>query len=161
MSDPLGKYLEDHLAGSGFAIDLLGAIRDQFAGEPLGQFAEGLLVEVEADRTVLKNLAERVGTVSGGLKGLSAWVAEKVSRLKLRRDASDGLGTFEALEFLALGVQGKLALWRALIIVGPGDARLEHVDFGRLATRAEIQHAQLEERRLEAARTALRPTQGG
>lgn len=77
--------------------------------EPLGQFAAAMLVEVKADNDVLKELAERIGTGSSGLKGLSAWVAEKVSRLKLKRDASDGLGTFEALEFLALGIQGKLA----------------------------------------------------
>ncbi len=159
MIDPLVTYIEDHLAGAAYAIDLLGAIRDQHAGEPLGQFAVGMLVEVEADNGVLKELAERIGTGSSGLKGLAAWMAEKVSRLKLKRGASDGLGTFEALEFLALGIQGKLALWRALAVVGPGDARLNHLDFHHLATRAETQHAQLEERRLEAARMALRPVQ--
>ena len=159
MSDPLATYLEDHLAGAAYAIDLLGAIRDQHAGEPLGQFAAGMLVEVEADNGVLQELAERVGTGSSGLKGLSAWVAEKVSRLKLKRDTSDGLGTFEALEFLALGIQGKLALWRALAAVGAADARLDHMDFDHLAARAETQHSQVEERRLEAARMALRPVQ--
>jgi hypothetical protein len=94
------------------------------------------------------------------LKAISAWVAEKVSRLKLKRDASDDLGTFEALEFLALGIQGKLALWRALAVVSPGDARLRHMDFDYLAARAETQHSQVEERRIEAARLVLRPIQG-
>jgi hypothetical protein len=159
VGDPLATYLEDHLAGAAYAIDLLGAMRDQHAGEPLGEFAAGMLVEVEADNGVLKQLAERIGTGSSALKGLSAWVAEKVSRLKLKRDASDGLGTFEALEFLALGIQGKLALWRALAVVGPGDARLHGMDFDYLATRAETQHSQVEERRLEAARLAFRPSQ--
>lgn len=159
MSDPLVTYLEDHLAGAAYAIDLLGAIRDQHAGEPLGRFAAGMLVEVEADNGVLTELAERIGTGSSGLKGLSAWVAEKVSRLKLKRDASDGLGTFEALEFLALGIHGKLALWRALAAIGPGDARLDHIDFDKLAARAETQHSQVEERRLEAARLVFRPVQ--
>lgn len=160
MSDPLATYVEDHLAGAAYAIDLLGAIRDQHAGEPVGQFAAGMLVEVEADNGVLEKLAERIGAGSSGLKGLSAWVAEKVSRLKLRRGASDGLGTFEALEFLALGIQGKLALWRALAVVGPGDTRLDDMDFDHLAARAETQHAQVEERRLEAARVVLRSVQG-
>lgn len=151
MSDPLVTYVEDHRAGAAYAI-LLGAIRDQHAGEPLGRFAVGMLVEVEADNAVLKELAERIGAGSSGLKGLAAWMAEKVSRLKLKRGASDGLGTFEALEFLALGIQGKLALWRALAAVGPGDARSNDLDVDHLAARAETQHAQVEERRLEAAR---------
>ena len=60
----------------------------------------------------------------------------KVSRLKLKRDASDGLGTFEALEFLALGTQGKA---RALAAVGPADTRLHNMDFDRLIGRAETQ----------------------
>ena len=133
MSDPLATYLEDHLAGAAYAIDLLGAIRDQHAGEPLGQFAARMLVEVKADNDVLKELAERIGTGSSGLKGYPAWVAEKVSRLKLKRDASDGLGTFEALEFLAL--------WQALAVAGTVDVRLNHIDFDHLAARAKTQHA--------------------
>lgn len=158
MSDPLATYLEDHVAGAMYAVDLLGALRDQHAGESLGQFAAAMLVEVEADGAVLKELAERVGSAHSGLKGVSGWIAEKVSRLKLKHDAAHGLGTFEALEFLAVGIQGKLALWRALAEVSPGDARLQHLDFDGLMERAEIQHSRMEERRLEAARIVLRPT---
>jgi hypothetical protein len=160
MSDPLATYVEDHMAGAAYAKDLLGAIRDQHAGEPLSQFAAEMLVEVEADNEVLEKLAKRIGAGSNGLKGLSAWVAEKVSRLKLRRGASDGVGTFEALDFLALGIQGKLALWRALAVVSPADPRLNDTDFEHFAARAETQHARAEARRLEAARTVLRPVQG-
>jgi len=92
-------------------------------------------------------------------KTASAWIAEKVSRLKLSRESAGGLGTFQALEFLAVGVQGKLALWRALAVAGPGDDRLNQMDFDHLAQRAESQHAGMEERRLEAARTVFRRTQ--
>lgn len=159
MSDALVKYLEDHLAGTAYATDLLEDIRDQHAGEPLGQFAAEMLAEVEADSGVLKELAERVGARSGALKELAAWTAEKMSRPKLRREAAEGLGTFEALEVLALGIQGKLALWRALAVAAPEDERLRYLNFDRLAARAEAQHAQVEERRLEAARTVFRPVQ--
>ncbi len=68
-NDPLATYLEDHLAGAAYAIDLLGAIRDQHASAPLGHFAIGMLVEVEVDNAVLNQLAERIGTGSSGLKG--------------------------------------------------------------------------------------------
>jgi hypothetical protein len=160
MRDPLATYLHDHLAGAVVAMNLLEALRDQHAGGLLGQFAAGLLVEVEADRAVLQGLAAQVGARTNALKEATTWLGEKVSRLKLRRRAAGGLGTFEALEALALGVLGKLALWRALAIVAAVDARLRSVDYDHLAARAQTQHAQVEARRLEAARTGLRAAPG-
>jgi hypothetical protein len=154
MSDPLATYLHDHLAGSVHAINLLEFIRDQHNGEPLGRFASELLAEIQADRDTLRELAERIGAGSSEVKELTAWLSEKVTRLKLRRGA-EGFGTFEALEFLELGIHGKWALWRALGVVAASDARLRSVDFEHLAARAEAQRALVEERRLEAARMAL------
>jgi hypothetical protein len=155
MSDPLATYVHDHLAGAVLAINLLETLRDRHAGEPLGPFAEGLLVEVEADRAVLQGLAERVGVGSSRLKEAATWLGEQVSRVKLRRRAAGGLGTFEALEALGLGLLGKLALWRALAVMAAVDGRLGGMDFDHLAARAHAQHAWVEARRLEAARTAL------
>jgi hypothetical protein len=60
------------------------------------------------------------------------------------------------LEFLELGIHGKWALWRALGAVAPNDPRLQGNDFEHLAERARTQRGQVEERRLEAARSALR-----
>ena len=155
MSDPLATYVHDHLAGAVAAINVLEALRDQHDGEPLSQFAAGLLVEVEADRAVLQGLAERLGARSSGLKEAAAWLGEKVSRVKLRGRAAGGLATLEALEALALGILGKLALWRALAVVTAAEARLRGVDFEHLAARAQAQHARVEERRLQIARMAL------
>ena len=70
------------------------------------------------------------------------------------RDARDVPGT--RVETLALGLLGKLALWRALLEVAPSDARLSGVDFQALAERAEAQHAHVEGQRLALARPALR-----
>jgi hypothetical protein len=79
-----------------------------------------------------------------------------VSRFKLRHSAADGLGTFEALETLALGILGKLALWRALAVTV--DTRVHGVDFEQLITRAQAQHARLEESRLQVACTLFEAT---
>jgi hypothetical protein len=156
MSDePLITYLRDHLAGAAAAVDLLELLRDQHAGEPLGAFAAQLLADAEADRATLAALAERVDGESGVLKEATAWIGAKVARLKLGRHAAGSLGTLEALETLALGILGKQALWRALVLVAPTDPRLAGVDFGGLASRAERQHDRVEERRLEAARTTF------
>lgn len=153
MSDALATYLQDHLAGAQHAIDLLQNLRTRHAGKPLGQFAAGLLEEIEADRGVLRGLAERVGGPSG-LKELGAWLSEKLSRIKLD-DRADGFGTFEALEFLELGIRGKRLLWIALSTLAVTDPRLQGTDLGQLIAHAENQEKQVEERRLEIARTAF------
>ena len=95
--------------------------------------------------------------VSGGVKEWGAWLAEKVSRLKLKQSSPESLGTFEALEFLVLGIHGKWVLWRALNAVAASDSRLAGVDFDRLATRAESQRDSVDERRLASARSVLCP----
>jgi hypothetical protein len=152
-SDALTTYLQDQLAGALHASELLKAMRDHFAGEPLGAFAAEVLAEVEADREVLARLTERVGGNAGGMKEWGAWVAEKVTRLKLKHGSADGLGTFESLEFLVTGIHGKRALWRAMAVVASFDTRLQGIDFTNLIARAENQHQKVEERRLAWARS--------
>jgi hypothetical protein len=152
MSDSLAIYLHDHLAGSNFAVELLEFLREHHLGQPLGNAAAALLAEVEADRTVLQGIIARVGQGVPIFKEASAWVGEKLSELKLRRG---DFGAFEALEALALGILGKLALWRALAVIAKSDTRLPGVDYGHLAARAEGQHARAEELRLEAIRAAF------
>lgn len=155
MSEALATYLHDHLAGSTFGIDLIKSLRDQYSGEPLGNFAEDLLAEIEEDREILKSIIDEVGKGSLDLKEAAAWMAEKVSRFKLQRDHPGGLGTFEALETLGLGILGKLSLWRALRVIGEIDPRVQGHDFEQLAARAQAQHARVEEFRLQVARTAF------
>jgi hypothetical protein len=97
MSNPLGTYINDHLAGSAYAIDLVEFLRDTYEGQELGQFAAWLLAEIKADREVLEGLRERVGGGPSKAKELTAWLGQKVSRVKLGHTGNDGLGLFEAL----------------------------------------------------------------
>ena len=155
MSTALATYLQDHLAGSVHAIELVEHIRDEHAGQSLGDFAVHLLSEIRTDQEVLQGLAERIGAGSSNFKEVGAWIADKVARLKLTRQAGNYLGTFEALEFLELGINGKKALWLALEAVASTDSQLQGIDFDRLIERADSQIAQVEERRLAAAHMAL------
>ena len=159
MSEPLAVYLHDHLAGSAFAIDLVGSLRDRYAGDPWGECAAGLLIQIKQDEEVLQGIADRIGKTSADVKQATAWLAEKVMRFKLSRDDSKGLGTFEALETVAVGILGKRALWRALRSVSATDERLTGVDLEELIARAEKQHAEVEEYRLLTALSALRRTE--
>jgi len=155
MSDSLRTYLQDHLAGAADAVSLTKHIRDQHSGTALGQFASGLLAEIESDRSVLQKLAEDVGVGPSEWKEATAWLGEKATRLKFSFVTQNKFGTFEALELLELGVHGKWALWRALAVLAPSEPRLKGVDFDVLMVRAAHQRDAIESQRLELARTSL------
>jgi hypothetical protein len=76
----------------------------------MGQFASGLVAEIEQDRKVLQAIIDRVGKKPPNLKQAAGWLGEKMSAFKLKRDTAGGLGTFEALAILALGILGRIAL---------------------------------------------------
>ena len=155
MKDPFRIYLHDHLAGSGFAIELLETMAKEFAGHATGVVAAEALGEVSEDRRTLETIIERVGRSQVDLKDAAAWFGEKVSRFKLRHNDPVGIGAFEAFETLGLGVMGKLALWRALSRIAPTDERLRGYDFERLADRAQAQFDKIDEYRLSLAPVAL------
>ncbi len=149
MSDSLQSYLHDHLAGSHFATNLLGALQEQYKKEPLGEFAGTMLVEVAQDQKILEQIIQQVGTAHLDLTESVGWLAERASQFKLHRDkAGAGLGTFEAVEVLALGIRGKLALWQGLPAIRELDTRIPAFDFGQLASRAEDQFARVDAQRL-------------
>ena len=157
MKDPLQTYLHDHLAGATFAIEMLEALRDLHPAEPVGELAADILVEVEEDRTILQALATHVGDSGSVVKEVASWIAEKASRLKLRRQAEGALGTFETVEALALGIRGKESLWTALAVVAPDNPRLQGYDFAALAARAREQFDRVERQRLSIATSLFKP----
>ena len=152
----LATYLHDHLAGADFAIESMERMQEKHKDEALRVFLAEMLVEVRKDRNTLQTVADRVGAGSNGIKQMTAWLGEKVSRMKLGATAEDPFATFEALEFLALGVLGKLHLWRALEVVTSQDLDLGHIGLAELVARAEAQHAEIEKQRIIYAATALR-----
>jgi hypothetical protein len=157
MSDSLAIYLHDHYAGSHFAIELLDSIHDQYSAEPLGDFARRISEEIEQDRHVLRHLIETAGKSHLDAAEVLGWFSEKVSQLKMRRDHSGGLGTFEALEMLTLGIQGKIGLWTALPEIRKVDPRIPDLDFATLLARAQTQYNQVEEQRLRLTARTFAP----
>jgi hypothetical protein len=139
MNDSLGTYLHDHLAGAAFAVDLVEFMRDQHRDDDLGRFAAEILADIKHDRDTLRRIAERVGGSPDTVKEVAAWVGEKISRFKLGHNEGSGLATFEALEFLGIGILGKRSLWHALAVIAPSDPRLTGIAFGALAASAQKQ----------------------
>lgn len=153
----LATYLNDHLAGSVGALDLLDHLaRESEGGEDVSLF-RALHQEIAAEQAQLRELLRELGGEESGVRKAAGWVAEKVTRLKLRWDdpGDEGLRRFEALEALALGITGKLSLWRALAAVADGIPVLQRLDLALLQRRSEDQYAAVERRRLAAAREAF------
>ena len=150
-------YLNDHLAGAMLGSDLAEQIRDQNENTPLGELMRSLASQIEEDRQTLIGLMQRMDSSKNPVKQAGAWVIEKASRAKFGglTSGEPQLGTFMAVESLALGVLGKLSLWRALAEVADQHPALASVDLNELIERAQTQYDRLEHERLAASRRAL------
>ena len=150
-------YLNDHLAGSVVAIELLATLERTNAGTDLSQFAAKLKADITEDRQVLEALMKQLHIGVSKSRKAMAWVAEKLTELKLRLDDPSGgpLRLLEACEGLEIGIVGKAALWRALAAVAPAAPVLQGINFDRLEARAEDQRRRVEAVRIEAAKDAL------
>jgi hypothetical protein len=150
----LGIYLNDHLAGSGAALELLAALRN--AGGP-DQWVADLRAEIAVDRYELEELMQNARIAPSTTRQAAAWVSEKLVQLKTRVDDPGGgvLRRLELIEALALGIDGKRALWAALQVAAEHEAVLRGVNYPRLIARADEQRRTVEARRLQVAVQAL------
>jgi hypothetical protein len=153
----LGTYINDHFAGSVAALELLGHLISANAGTPRSQFFIELRREIEQDQKILRDLLEQLDFKESPMRKAVAWFSEKFARAKLSAEdpVGDKLARLEKLEALALGIDGKRALWRALNAVAEQVPALEPLDLIRLEQRAEEQRQRVEAFRLDAAREAL------
>jgi hypothetical protein len=152
--DRLSIYLNDHLAGSTAGLNLARRLADDDrANAVLGEIA----VEIEQDRETLLDVMERLSVGRDQVKAALGWGAEKASRLKFTGEllGHTALSRLEELEALALGVEGKLALWQALRHTHGTDARLAGIDLEDLRARAGSQRRRLEQQRTRAAEDAF------
>jgi hypothetical protein len=155
MPGLLAIYLNDHFAGSSFAIALIRRSLRSNRGSELGEFLERFSGEVLEDRATLERLMDAVGASKSPVKPLLARAAERAGRLKLngRLRGYSPLSRVLELEALVAGVTGKRAMWRLLRL--SSDPRLQQFDFDELERRAERQLDGLEQHRLAAARAIL------
>lgn len=153
----LDVYLNDHFGGSTMGSDLADQLRERCEGTPLGALMAQIAPEIEEDRQTLAHLMEQLGTARNPVKQVSGWVAEKVTRAKFSgaSSAEPDFGLFMALETLALGVEGKMTLWKSLRAVAEDHPPLAAIDFDDLIARAQSQHDTLETERITAGRRVL------
>ncbi|HUF35444.1 MAG TPA: hypothetical protein VMN37_05805 [Gemmatimonadales bacterium] len=154
-TEALGTYLNDHLAGSVAAVEMVDRAIEDNAGTPLASALAEMVAAIREDQEVLRGVLERLKVAESPLKQAGAWLAEKAGRLKLGDTSEEALHRLEMLEALSLGIQGKLALWRALQRVAARHPALAGLDLGALERRAREQHERVEAHRIEAAIQAL------
>jgi hypothetical protein len=155
----IATYLNDHLAGSLVALELLVHLESAHKGTDIERFAAELRADIAEDRLELEALMIRLQVSESRTRKATAWLSEKVTELKLRLDDSgDGsLCLLEAFEALSLGIEGKRGLWRALAATSENTPALQVADYEVLTRRAEEQRGRVETERLKAARRALVP----
>lgn len=156
-NEHMATYLNDHLAGSVVALELMEHLEAVHAGTPLESFFAELRAEVTADRHELEGVMEKLHIAESRARKAAAWLTEKVTEIKLRLDdpAGGALRLMESLEALSLGIEGKQTMWRALAAVAEEADWLHVVDYEPLIRRAGEQRGRVETERLKAAKAAF------
>jgi hypothetical protein len=151
----LAIYLNDHLAGATVGLELARRVHGSNSDNEYGPILGGVVAEIAEDRETLLEIMRRLGIGRDRLKVTAAWVGEKLARFKLNGQlvGYSPLSRLEELELVSLGVEGKLALWRALR--HSHGERIADVELDPLIERAISQRETLEELRLRASRAAF------
>jgi hypothetical protein len=148
----LDSYLNDHLAGSISALELIAHWAEAHKGEPLGSFFVETEREIKADQETLRDVMRTLGVKESKLRQAGAWAAEKVgrARMMIAGDEPGSLGLVLTLEGLIMGVTGKKLMWGALAAAKL--PRLSSYNFEELQRRAEQQVERIEAERISAVR---------
>ena len=154
----LDSYLNDHLAGSVGALELIGHWASAHKSEPLGAFFAELEGEVKADQDTLCSVMGSLRVEESKVRQAGAWIAEKIgrARLKIAGDDASSLGLVLTLEGLIMGIGGKKLLWHVLAA-----AKLPHLngyDFEELQRRAQQQIERIEAERMRAVQQTFART---
>jgi len=154
----LDSYLNDHLAGSISALELIAHWAKVHKGEPLGSFFVETEREIKADQDTLRDVMRTLGVEESKVRQAGAWAAEKVgrARLMIAGDEQGSLGLVLTLEGLIMGVTGKKLMWRA--VAAAKLPRLKSYNFEQLQRRAEQQVERIEAERISAVCQAFAAT---
>lgn len=152
----VGTYLNGHLGGANAGAALARRLRDQAHSQHAQAWRE-LAADIEADRRTLHELIDKLGTGQHPIKQAIGQLAERVLRFagheKLTR--SPELTQVLDCETLALGIEGKHALWVALQEIAPHYPALTEVNLVELAERARDQRDRVDELRRHACTRAF------
>jgi hypothetical protein len=154
--ETLIAYLRDHLTGSDAAIRVVHRLGSMHHGTD-GTLFHRLFKEFEEDRSVVHALLAQLGASGRSLKRAAGVASGTMLSVTAGGEPGD-LSLFRTLEALAIGVQGKRCMWRALQNLHT-IPRVHGADFLELEAKAIRQWEAIEERRRALVeRTFQRPS---
>lgn len=151
-------YMTDQLALGVLWREIARRACNSSNGTAEGAALERVATQISEDVALFGQMMRRLGFSTRAPKAWLAVVAERVGRLKLNGSIlrRSPLSRFEELDFLVMGIDGKVVLWQNLRDGAELGARLPDIDFDRLIERARSQRAELEPFHAQAAQAALR-----
>ncbi len=158
---PLQGYLNDHLAGAAGAIGLVEMLRD--VGDGDSEFFADAARRIRDNRSILLKALAIAGCQRSRLRELLGRATSFAGQLRLRISGlrAGDLGRLEALELLALGVEGQCALWSFLWEASQNDPAWEDFDFAGLKDSARHLHNEVEKRHEQAFREVWHESRPG
>jgi hypothetical protein len=137
-------YLRDHLSGADTAIRVVHRLDATHQRTEDGALFQRLSRELEEDHASVRTLLTGLGASDRSIKRAAGFASGSLLSVTAGGEPGD-LSLLRTLEALAVGVQGKRLLWRALQDLRPpaGDG----MDFVELEARAVRQWEAIEARR--------------
>ena len=132
-NDSIATYLNDHLAGSVVALELLDQLEEERAGTSEASILADVHSDIVADRQELEALMAQLEITASQPRQATAWLTEKLSELKLRLD-DPGHGRPAA----AGGPRGRFSRhrWETIALGSPGRGSGECAGAARARLRA-------------------------
>jgi hypothetical protein len=140
-------YLRDHLGGADMALQVVHRLTSTHEGTEVGALFHRLSKELEEDRSVVRTVLVQLGASGRSLKRAAGFASGTVLSATAGGEPGD-LALLRTLEALAVGVQGKRCLWRALQNLRTVSPAVGGMTFVDLEERAVRQWEAIEERRL-------------
>ena len=148
--DALVAYLRDHLSGSDMGVRVVERLASMPAIAGDRPLFTRLTREFEEERFVVRSLLAQLGASGRSMKRAASYTSAAVLSLSAGGEPGD-LSLFRTLEGLAVGIQGKRCMWRALdhlAIALPSSTDMTFVDLEAQAVR---QWEAIEDRRRSLA----------
>ena len=153
-------YLDDHLALMVAEAELVSRCWWSNRGTPLGDFLQTLENEVNAQKSIARDIIHRIGGKEGiesKAKQSVAWFAEKLGRFKLNDSLLrySELSRVVELETLAAAAQERVSFWDNFDAVASLDSRLDGITFSFFRDQSQQHLDELNARRRFAAEEAF------
>ncbi len=154
----LAIYMNDQLALGVLWREIARRSARSNHGTETGEALEGVATAIAEDVKTFEEIMQRLGIPKQPVKPVLAIAGERIGRLKLNGHLKgySPLSRFEELDFLVMGIDGKLVLWTNLRDHAGLGERLPDADFGGLIERARWQRSRLDPFHAQAGREALR-----